>query len=155
MVTPPLVPVGAPCDLLVQLSHSGGADLPPVSLDRPSDHWQRGRHGRAAFDQHGTPPVTLATDVGRLIRWDRIGSDTSASSTVPLPTRRRGVFTIGSLRLWVHDPFALFGLTIAIARPVTLVVHPPAVAGIALASRSPRIERVDAIRRWTRWRPHR
>ena len=39
MVTPPLVPVGAPCDLLVQLTHSGGADLPPVSLDRPSDHW--------------------------------------------------------------------------------------------------------------------
>ena len=41
------------------------------------------------------------------------------------------MFTIGPLRLWVHDPFALFGLTVAIARPVTLVVHPPAVTGMA------------------------
>ena len=53
MVTPPLVPVGAPCDLLVQLTHSGGADLPPVSLDRPSDHWSVAVTGRAAFDQNG------------------------------------------------------------------------------------------------------
>jgi uncharacterized protein (DUF58 family) len=41
------------------------------------------------------------------------------------------VFTIGPLRLWVHDPFALIGLTVTIARPVTLVVHPSAVAGMA------------------------
>jgi uncharacterized protein (DUF58 family) len=34
------------------------------------------------------------------------------------------VFTIGPLQLWVHDPFALFGLLVAAARPVTLVVHP-------------------------------
>jgi uncharacterized protein (DUF58 family) len=73
----------------------------------------------------------LATDVGRLIRWDRIDSDTSASSTMALPTRRRGVFTIGPLRLWVHDPFALFGLVVAIARPVTLVVHPALVDNTA------------------------
>jgi uncharacterized protein (DUF58 family) len=72
----------------------------------------------------------LAPDVGRLLRWDRIGCDTGASSTLPLPTRRRGVFTIGPLRLWVHDPFGLFGLTVGVAKPVTLVVHPPAVAGI-------------------------
>ena len=42
MVTPPLVPVGDRCDLLVQLSHSDGAHLPPLSLDRPSDHWSAG-----------------------------------------------------------------------------------------------------------------
>ncbi len=51
------------------------------------------------------------------------------SSTLSLPTGRRGVFTIGPLRLWVHDPFALFGLTVATARPVMLVVHPPAIVG--------------------------
>jgi Protein of unknown function DUF58 len=131
MVSPPLVPVGAPCDLLVQLTHSGGADLPPVSLDRPSDHWSVAVTDALPSIRTSSLPVTFAPDVGRLIPWDQLRSDKSVSSTLSLPTRRRGVFTVGPLRLWVHDPFALFGLTIAIARPVTLVVHPPAVAGFA------------------------
>ena len=134
MVTPPLAPVGAPCGLLVQLSHSGGTDLPPLSLDRPSDHWSAGVPSGRPSTRPARPRLALATDTGRLIRWGRIGSDTSASSTLPLPTRRRGVFTIGPLRLWVHDPFDLFGQTVAIARPVTLVVHPPAVAELAPAA---------------------
>ena len=131
MVTPPLVPVGAPCGLLVQLSHSSGADLPALGLDRPSDHWNVG--AATARPPTGPSPsrVALAADVGRLIRWDRIDSDTSASSTVALPTGRRGVFTIGPLRLWVHDPFAFCGLAVATARPVTLVVHPGMVADTA------------------------
>ena len=131
MVTPPLVPVGAPCDLLIQLSHSGGAALPPMSLDRPSDHWMVGVFNARPSARSAHPLGTLATDIGRLIRWDRIGSDAGASSTLPLPTSRRGVFTVGPLRLWVHDPFALFGLAVAFARPVTLVVHPLAVTGMA------------------------
>jgi uncharacterized protein (DUF58 family) len=132
MIAPPLVPVGAPCELLVQLTHSGGSNLPAVSLERPLD--------RRRLAIPGVPPsigtawvsVTLAPEIGRLIRWDELGPDESASSTLALPTRRRGVFTIGSLRLWVHDPFGLFGLTVAVARPVTLVVHP--VATVAMAS---------------------
>ena len=137
IVTPPLVPVGAPCGLLVQLSRRGGADLPPFGLERPSDHWRAGVPLTRPSTSTARRRVALATGVARLIRWDRIGSDTSASSTLSLPTRRRGVFTIGPLRLWVHDPFALFGLTVAIARPVTLVVHPPAVAGVAPRSVHP------------------
>jgi uncharacterized protein (DUF58 family) len=124
MVTPPLVPVGAPCSLLVQLSHSGGAGLPPLGLDRPSDHRSSGASSTRPSTRPAPPRVALASDVSRLIRWDRIDSNTSASSTMVLATKRRGVFTIGPLRLWVHDPFALFGLVVATARPVTLVVHP-------------------------------
>ena len=131
MVTPPLVPVGAPCGLLVQLSHSSGADLPPLGLDRPSDHWNVGAATARPPTRPSPSRVALAADVGRLIRWDRIDSDTSASSTVALPTGRRGVFTIGPLRLWVHDPFAFCGLVVATARPVTLVVHPGMVADTA------------------------
>ncbi len=131
MVTPPLVPVGAPCALLVQLSHSGAADLPPLGLDRPSDHWNAGASTTRPSTRPVPPRVALAADVARLIRWDRIDSDTSASSTVALPTGRRGVFTIGPLRLWVHDPFAFCGLVVATARPVTLVVHPALVADTA------------------------
>jgi hypothetical protein len=131
MVTPPLVPVGAPCGLLVQLSRPGGTNLPPLGLDRPSDHWHAGVPITRLSMSTARTRVALATDVGRLIRWDRIGSETSATSIVALPTRRRGVFTIGPVRLWVHDPFALFGLTIAIAREVTLVVHPRAIGDMA------------------------
>ncbi len=124
MVAPPLVPVGSPCSLLVQLSRSKGARLPPLGLDRPSDQWSAGTSSAPSSARPAPRRGALASDVGRLIRWDRIDSDTSASSTVVLPTRRRGVFTIGPLRLWVHDPFAFFGLVVATARPVTLVVHP-------------------------------
>jgi len=137
MVTPPLVPVGASCGLLVQLSRSGGADLPPLGLDRPSDNWYAGVPTTRPSIRPARPRVALAADVGRLIRWDQIGPDTSASSTLSLPTRRRGVFTIGPLRLWVHDPFALFGLAVAVGRAVTLVVHPPALAGMALPAVRP------------------
>jgi hypothetical protein len=129
IVAPPLVPVGAPGDLLVQLIHSGGAGLPPLGLERPSEHWSLGAPNAPVTTRPASSPVTLAPDAARLIRWDRIRSDAHASTTVPLPTRRRGVFTIGPLRLWVHDPFGLFGLTVATARPVVLVVHPAAVVG--------------------------
>ena len=131
MIAPPLVPVGSPCELLVQLTHSGGSHLPAVSLERPSDHWSVAVPGTRPSTGTASLPVTLAPEIGRLIRWDQLRPDASSSSTLALPTRRRGVFTIGPLRLWVHDPFALFGLTVAVARAVTLVVHPSATVGLA------------------------
>ena len=131
MIAPPLVPVGSPCELLVQLTHSGGSHLPAVSLERPSDHWSVAVPGARPSTGTASLPLTLAPEIGRLIRWDQLGPDASSSSTLALPTRRRGVFTIGPLRLWVHDPFALFGLTVAVARAVTLVVHPSATVGLA------------------------
>ena len=123
-------PWALPCDLLLQVTHSGGAGLPPLSLDRPSDHWSVRPPGAQPSSGPTPQRVTLAPDVGRLIRWDRSETEKNASSIVSLPTRRRGVFTIGPLRLWAHDPFALFGLTVARAKPVTLVVHPPAAIGM-------------------------
>jgi uncharacterized protein (DUF58 family) len=131
MIAPPLVPVGASCELLVQLTHSGGSNLPALSLERPSDYTRVAVPGVQPSTGTASLPVTLAPGIGRLIRWDQLRLDESASSTLALPTRRRGVFTIGPLRLWVHDPFALFGLTVAVARPVTLVVHPSATVGLA------------------------
>jgi uncharacterized protein (DUF58 family) len=129
MVTPPLVPVGARSDLLVQLTNAGDAVLPPSSLDRPSDQWRTLVSSGPTGASPSLPRVTWAPDLGRLIGWDRVGLGESASCLVPLPTQRRGVFTTGSLRWWVHDPFALFGLAVATARPATLVVHPPVVLG--------------------------
>jgi hypothetical protein len=137
IVAPPLVPVGAPSDLLVQLIHPAGVALPPFGLERPSEHWSAGSLHAPAAARPAPLHRRLAPDAARLIRWDRTGSDAHASSTVPLPTRRRGVFTIGPLALWVHDPFALFGLAVAVARPVLLVVHPAAVDGVTPAAVRP------------------
>ncbi len=137
MIAPPLVPVGARCDLLLQVTHSGGAGLPPLSLDRPADHWSARPPGARPSSGPAPQRVSLAPGVGRLIRWDRSKTEAGASAIVSLPTRRRGVFTIGPLRLWVHDPFALFGLTVARAKPVTLVVHPRAVIGMTTPSVRP------------------
>src|ERR1035437_1144443 len=66
----------------------------------------------------------LAADPAHLIRWKPLGAGQSSASTLTLPTGRRGVFTIGPLHLWVHDPFGLFALPVATAAPVMLVVHP-------------------------------
>jgi uncharacterized protein (DUF58 family) len=130
MIAPPLVPVGGASGLLVQLTAAGGADVPPVSLERPADHWTRGApRARASVSAQPVLPPVVAPDVGRLLRWDRVRSGEGAFSTVPLPTRRRGIFTVGPLRLWVHDPFALCGVPAATSKPVTLVVHPLAVTG--------------------------
>lgn len=130
MIAPPLVPVGAPCELLVQVTNSGGSTL-AVALERPSEHARLAVSGAPPPTGAASLPLTLAPDLGRLICWDQLGAGEAASSTLALPTRRRGVFTVGPLRLWVHDSFALFGLPVAVARPVTLVVHPPATVGVA------------------------
>ena len=125
MVAPPLVPLGAPCDLLMQVTPSGGTEVPPLNLDHPSSRWSVGVP-RTPDSMGARPRLLVAPDVGRLIHWDHIRTQESASSTLSLPTRRRGVFTIGPLRLWAYDPFGLLGVTVATTRAVTFVVHPPA-----------------------------
>jgi uncharacterized protein (DUF58 family) len=99
-----------------------------MSLERPSEHWRVG-FGRGDLASEARKPRGfddgLADGVGRLIRWDQISSEDD-SSVLPMPTRRRGVFTFGPLQLWVHDPFGLFGRAVAHAAPVSLVVHPQA-----------------------------
>jgi uncharacterized protein (DUF58 family) len=126
IVAPPLVPVGSPCDLLVRVTHDGGLALPPMSLERPSEHWRagfgRGNPASVARPREGLADA-VAVGIGRLIRWDQISSQ-DGSAVLSLPTRRRGVFTLGPLRMWVHDPFGFFGRTVASATPVILVVHP-------------------------------
>jgi uncharacterized protein (DUF58 family) len=131
IVSPPVVPIGTPCNLMVRLTNEGRVALPPMSLERPSEHWRVG-FGRGHLAPMEPVPGrfadsdAVAVGVGRLIRWDQIGSE-DGSSTLPLPTRRRGVFTFGPLLMWVHDPFGLFGRAVSQALPVTLIVHPQAV----------------------------
>jgi Protein of unknown function DUF58 len=126
-LSPPVVPVGTPCDLMLRLTTEGRGALPPMSLDRPSENWRVGFGGETMTpkDRPGrlASSGVVAVGVARLIRWDQISSE-DGSSALPLPTRRRGVFTFGPLHLWVHDPFGFCGRTVAQAPPVSLVVRP-------------------------------
>lgn len=108
-VSPPLVPVGGRCNLVVQLSNDAERPLPPVGLDPPAGPRRAG---------------VLGPDPGRLIRWAPLGPGESFASAFALPTGRRGVHVIGPLRLWVHDPFGLVSRPVAEADRVILVVHP-------------------------------
>jgi uncharacterized protein (DUF58 family) len=114
MVSPPLVEVNGQCELIVQLANEGDARLPPLSLDTPD-----GRRG-SGVDGRGK----LAPEPGRLIRWTSLEGRARSSTTWSIPTGRRGVFPIGPLRLWVHDPFGLVAVPVARAEAVTVVVHP-------------------------------
>jgi uncharacterized protein (DUF58 family) len=122
MVAPPLVAVDAPCDLILQLANLGDAVLPVLGLDDPAEH------SRARSDQRRAPATATRTRAaaapGRLLRWGGIGAHACASTVRQIPTRRRGVFVIGPLRLWAHDPFGLVGVPIAAAPPATVVVYP-------------------------------
>jgi uncharacterized protein (DUF58 family) len=100
----------------VELYNESDRTLPPLNLDWPPDH----------FGSSSSPPLhqMLAADAGRLIRWTPLGAGKSSSASLALPTGRRGIFTIGPLRLWVRDPFGLLASPVAAAAPVALVVHP-------------------------------
>jgi hypothetical protein len=133
MVAPPLVPVDGPCELIVQLANEGSIALPPLSLERPAEH------SSPETDQPPglIPPaptrsrLSLAASPGSHLRWEVLGPHQSSSAVLSVSTRRRGVFGIGPLHLWVHDPFGLFGVPVATASRVKVVVHPPCAPSVA------------------------
>jgi hypothetical protein len=133
MVSPPLVPIGGSSEFIMQLANEGEAPLPPVGLENPANHWsteatEATEPGAALPDRPAALTRlrrrTLAADPARLMRWSALAAGGSSTATVPLPTSRRGVFVIGPLRAWVHDPFGLFAAPVTVAPAVTLVVHP-------------------------------
>jgi uncharacterized protein (DUF58 family) len=121
MVVPPLVAVGGHCELRIHLANEGENASPPLGLERPAEH------SRSA-DRPAVEPTRLgrllAAPSSRLIRWQPLGAAQAGSSMRALPTGRRGIFTIGPLALWVHDPFGLCARRVAVTPAVTLVVHP-------------------------------
>jgi uncharacterized protein (DUF58 family) len=133
MVAPPLVPVDSPCELIVQLANEGDTALPPLYLERPAEH----SSPETSQPTRLVPPAptrsrfSLAASPGGLLRWEVLRAHQSSSAVLGIPTRRRGVFGIGPLHLWAHDPFGLFGVPVATASRVKVVVHPPCAPSVA------------------------
>lgn len=121
MVVPPLVAVGGHCELRIHLANGGEKASPPLGLERPAD---RSRSADRAAVEPTRVARLFAPPSSRLIRWAPLGGAQGGSTMRTLPSRQRGIFTIGPLALWVHDPFGLCGRRVAAAPAVTLVVHP-------------------------------
>jgi uncharacterized protein (DUF58 family) len=121
MVVPPLVAVGGHCELRIHLANEGVNTSPPLGLEHPAEHSRPVDRAAAEPTRLGR---LLAAPSSRLIRWQPFGPARAGSTVCTLPTGRRGVFTIGSLALWVHDPFGLCARRVALAPAVMLVVHP-------------------------------
>jgi uncharacterized protein (DUF58 family) len=121
MVVPPLVAVGGHCELLIHVANEAESTSPPFGLERPTDH------SRAAYAGAGEPGRSgrlLAPSPSRLIRWGPLVAAQGGSTTHTVPTGHRGIFIIGPLALWVHDPFGLLAQRVAVAPAVRVVVHP-------------------------------
>ena len=121
VVVPPLVAVGGHCELRIHFANEGENASPPLGLERPAEHSRPSP--RPALEPTRLGGL-LAASSSRLIRWQPLGAAQAGSTVGTLPTGRRGVFTIGPLALWVHDPFGLSARRVAVAPAVTLVVHP-------------------------------
>jgi len=121
MVVPPLVAVGGHCELRIHLANGGEKASPPLGLERPAD---RSRSADRAAVEPTRVARLFAPPSSRLIRWAPLGGAQGGSTMRTLPSRQRGIFTIGPLALWVHDPFGLCGRRVAVAPAVRLVVHP-------------------------------
>jgi len=146
MVVPPVVPVDGSCELIVQLSNEGDTTLPALYLDSPAEHSRplADRPRRRVAPAPTRSSIALAASPGRLLRWETLGARQSSTVVLNVATRRRGVFAIGPLRLWACDPFGLFGVPVAQASQVRVVVHPP-VAPLAAARLRPVMPTLTAM----------
>jgi uncharacterized protein (DUF58 family) len=121
VVVPPLVAVGGHCELLIHVANEADGTSPPFGLERPADH---SRAAEARAGESARVGRLLSAAPSRLIRWGPLAGAQRGSTTRTLPTGHRGIFTIGPLALWVHDPFGLVAQRVAAAPTVAFVVHP-------------------------------
>jgi len=139
---PATVPVGGACSLQVLVA-APGRKLPPIGLERPERRWRLGRRLSPASPAGGSPEVLRPAGVTRrprrhlapgplgllpLTPADRpapsAGNEPAVTSSLGVPTGRRGVLRVPSLQAWTHDPLGLFAVPVAATRPVAVVVHP-------------------------------
>ena len=144
---PATVPIGGSCTLHVVLAATPGRRVPPLGLDPPGRRWRLSH--RLPTAPPAAPAGTVRTGgVAARLRWhpapgplallplspartrttsgvDGPGRDIPAASlTLAVPTGRRGILRLPALRVWTHDPFGLFAVTVAATAPLAVVVHP-------------------------------
>lgn len=137
---PSLVPLGARAVLSLDVRNTSLSNLPATGIERADSRWRvagrKGSLGAASSPDASADTGSQALRARRmvapsltaLVRLPPLPAGASFRTTSPVPTQRRGLLELGGLGVWVHDPFGLFGATVAASRPVEVAVHPlPAV----------------------------
>jgi len=128
-VEPGAVEVGNPSHIKLSVTNRAttGATAPSLGLPDVGDRWRA----------NGTDPVPdirvrwVAPSMSSLQVLGAPAPGRTESSLLPVPTDRRGLFTLRPQQCWVHDPFGLVGapgpetpIAVAVVHPVPLpLVH--------------------------------
>ncbi|HUO49599.1 MAG TPA: DUF58 domain-containing protein [Acidimicrobiales bacterium] len=118
------VPEAGVADVVVaRLVLSGTRGLPPLRVDDPAGCWvlsHPGIGGRPA----SPPPDPAPHRGGRPLSLRAVGPGRPIELPVPVPTTRRGVWTLHGVRILCDDPLGLFLLPVAVVEPARLLVCP-------------------------------
>jgi len=155
-VVPPMVPVGGSSSLELTVVNAARRPMPPLGLEPPDVGWRPGQLSSAGVTTAIATPGTNVTNVTNVTTTNATSTRTSraldrlAPGTVELrrlpplepggstsaswrvPTARRGMFVLAPRRVWAHDPMGLFGVTVAAAPGVVVVVHPHPASDVVL-----------------------
>ncbi|HXQ61475.1 MAG TPA: DUF58 domain-containing protein [Acidimicrobiales bacterium] len=141
-VVPPMVPVGGSSSLELTVVNAARRPMPPLGLEPADVGWRPGHLSSAeATTAIATPATNVTTTDATSTRTSRaldrlapgpvelrrlppLEPGGSTSATWRVPTARRGMFVLAPRRVWAHDPMGLFGVAVAAAPGVVVVVHP-------------------------------
>jgi len=131
------VPVGGTASLLVSISNNGLRTCAPMRIELPVDVWQLTRPGLRTRIADHNGPVEPSSDrqrrsrgwrkmAARGMRVPALGPDERAELRFEIPSAKRGVLTLPSLKLWCFDPFELFAYEMLVSTETSIVVVPGA-----------------------------
>jgi Protein of unknown function DUF58 len=127
LVSPPMSAVGGDVTLEIRVTNRTSRPAPVVSITPTPAQWHPRRPGSltgpSAAGTTSTPPPALIVP-RRLVTLPAPGPRSSAAVTSPVPSGRRGVFTLAPPRGWVLDPFGLWAAPGPAVATATVVLHP-------------------------------
>ncbi len=127
-ISPPMLPCGHTALLTVTIVNAAQRMHEiPYAVERPPAAWPRSNFadlrkntGHTARAQR----VALAPSLLRSARPLRTSQGSPISATFPVSASRRGTFALSGIKIWVYDPFGLFGVPVAVTNAVALTVYP-------------------------------
>jgi len=123
---PAMVPVGDAASVELVVRQHGARPTPGFAVDRPERRWRRVAGLAALRQAERRPPLPRLAPARRdLVEFPPLAPGASARVLRPTPTGRRGLFVLDLVTTWVHDPFGLVGVPVAVTGPAFAVVHPP------------------------------
>ncbi len=127
------VQVGGEGWLSVSVANNGPRTCAPMRLERPDDAFCLSRPGFRRTTSE-SDPAHDATRSRRSRGWRKqmagavrvpaLGPEERAELQFAIPSSRRGVLTVPSLRLWCTDPFELFAYEMVVTTEASIVVVP-------------------------------